>query len=119
MVDVWGRNRHLMVELAKVGMALRNATTPDQKQGMEDLMVYLALELEKRARFSHYFDAETNKGKPVSWWTRAALQFKIGHKVAREMRAGRADEHWIKQRVEFWLEKAMHYYVNGKIPVFD
>lgn len=118
MVDVWGRNRHLLVELAKVGMALRNATTPDQKQGMEDLMVYLALELEKRARYSHYFEVEA-KGKDVSWWRRAVLQFKIGQKVAREMRSGRADENWIKARVEFWLEKAMHYYVHGKIPVFD
>lgn len=118
MVDVWGRNRHLLSELAKVGMALRNATTPDQKQGMEDLMVYLALELEKRARFSHYVDLETG-GKTVSWWRRAALEFKIGQKVSREMRAGRADEEWIKKRVEFWLEKAIPYYVNGKIPVFD
>ncbi|MBI5226082.1 hypothetical protein HY994_02475 [Candidatus Micrarchaeota archaeon] len=109
-----GRNKHILIELAKASLALRNATRQGEKEGMEELIVYLALELEKRARYSHYYD-ELKAKHPV-WFTRIAGQFRIGARVSKELNANRQNPAWIHQRVEFWAKKAINYYWNGILP---
>jgi len=112
-----GRNHHILTELAKASLALRNATRQDEKEGMEELVVYLALELEKRARYSHYYDELKEKHR--NWFTRIAGQFRIGSRVSREMNANRQSPSWIKSRVEFWIRKALDYHWHGKAPGND
>lgn len=112
-----GRNHHILVELAKASLALRNATRKDEQEGMEELIAYLTLELEKRARYSHYYDEL--KAKHPSWFTRIAGQFRIGSRVARELNANRQSPAWIKARVEFWVKKALEYYWHGIAPGKD
>ncbi len=109
-----GRNHHILTELAKSALALRNATRQDEKEGMEELVVYLALELEKRARYSHYYDEL--KEKHANWFTRIAGQFRIGARVSRELNANRQSPAWIKSRAEFWIRKALDYHWHGKAP---
>ncbi len=109
-----GRNHHLLVELAKASLALRNATRKDEREGMEELITYLTLELEKRARYSHYYDEL--KSKKPNWFTRIAGQFRIGARVSRELNANRQSPAWIKTRVEFWVKKALDYYWHGQPP---
>ncbi len=113
-MEIWGRNKHVLTELARTALALRNATREPEREGMENLMVYLALELEKRARYNHYYDLEQKKHK--HWWSRVALQFRIGEKVGHEMRTGRKNEKWVHERVDFWVKKAVSYHVYNKIP---
>jgi len=84
---------------------------------MEELVVYLALELEKRARYSHYYDELKEKHR--NWFTRIAGQFRIGSRVSREMNANRQSPSWIKSRVEFWIRKALDYHWHGKAPGND
>ncbi|GEM_PF-2874640 len=109
-----GRNHHILIELAKAALALRNATRQDEREGMEELAVYLALELEKRARYSHYYDEL--KAKHPNWFVRIAGQFRIGSRVARELNANRQSPAWLKSRVEFWVKKALDYYWQGQPP---
>ncbi|MBI5035793.1 hypothetical protein HZC09_00465 [Candidatus Micrarchaeota archaeon] len=106
MTDMMARNKHLLDELANVAIALKRATTETERNGLEDLMVYLTLELEKRARFNHYYEQE----KPEQFWERAAAQFRIGETVAREINAGRENANWIRDRVEYWVNQALEHY---------
>ncbi len=112
-----GRNHHILVELSKASLALRNATRQNEREGMEELITYLTLELEKRARYSHYYDAL--KAKHANWFTRIAGQFRIGARVSREMNANRQSPIWIKTRVEFWVKKALDYHWHGLTPGQD
>ncbi|MBI2446039.1 hypothetical protein HYV43_06640 [Candidatus Micrarchaeota archaeon] len=111
------RNHHILTELAKASLALHHATRQDEREGMEELVVYLALELEKRARYSHYYDEL--KAKHANWFTRIAGQFRIGARVTREINANRQSPAWIRSRVEFWVRKALDFHREGKLPGKD
>lgn len=113
MVEIVAKNKHLLYELSQASIALKHASGPKERQGLEDLVVYLALELEKRSRFNHYFQLE----KPRHWWERAAFQFRIGEKVGKELRSGRENPAWIKETVEKWVDEALAFFAKGQVAI--
>lgn len=113
MTEILAKNKHLLYELSQASIGLKHTTGSKERQGLEDLVVYLSMELEKRARYNHYFDLE----KTEHWWERAAAQFRIGEKVGKQMREGRKNPAWVKETVERWVDEALAYYAKGHVAI--
>ncbi len=114
MAEIIAKNRHLLVELARASLAMRHTTHRAEREGLENLVIYLVLELEKRARMNHYYEAE--KPKHPHFWQRAALQFRIGRRVSQELQDAREAPDFLKDRVDFWLNKALSFHLRGTVP---